>query len=128
MARIKIGGREIPLLFDMVSWAQMDAEVCTLARINEVLGYDRENKTSTSVRDMVSIVRILGNEGLECAEEATDLTDKWLMKNMKPAQFSDVRMAVITAIDEGMATETQGKKGADEPRDLVLEEINKKKQ
>lgn len=127
MVKTKIAGREIPLLFDMVSWSQMDAEVCQLFRIKEVLGFKSEEKTSTNLKDLISITRILGNEGLEEAGEKPDLTDQWLLKNIHPRQMAEIRMAIIAAIDEGMGTETEEKKD-DEPRDLVLEEINKKKQ
>lgn len=127
MVKTKIAGREIPLLFDMVSWSQMDAEVCQLFRIKEVLGFKSEEKTSTNLKDLISITRILGNEGLEEAGEKPDLTDQWLLKNIRPRQMAEIRMAIIAAIDEGMGTETEEKKD-DEPRDLVLEEINKKKQ
>lgn len=128
MTEIKIAGRVIPLVFDMVSWTKMDAEVCTLARINDVLSYGKGNKTSTSIRELVSIVRILGNEGLEEAGQTPDLTDEWLLKKLRPAQVKDVRTAIIDVIDEAMDIETQDKKKDGEPVDLVLEEINKKKQ
>lgn len=128
MAEIKIAGRVIPLVFDMVSWTKMDAEVCTLARINDVLSYGKENKTSTSIRELVSIMRILGNEGLEEAGQTPDLTDEWLLKKLRPAQVGVVRKAIIAVIDEAMDIETQDKKKDGEPVDLVLEEINKKKQ
>jgi hypothetical protein len=78
------------------------------------------------LRSLVAMVRIMGNEGLELDGQPKDLTDEWLKKNIRPGQMLDIKVAVITEIDKGMRLETVEHK-ENEERDLVLEEINKKK-
>ena len=56
-----------------------------------------------------------------------ELTPQWLEKNMKPAQFMEWYMAVLDAYAEGMSMETVNEGGENEPIDLGLQELKKKK-
>lgn len=124
---INIGGRTIPLLFNLGAWIRMEEEVCVLARVDEILTYDREKKTNSNLRDVIALVRVLGNEGLKQAGEEADLTDEWLIEHIRPAQVLPVKTAIKGVMAMGFASETN-KPDPKAPRDLELEEINKKKQ
>ena len=127
MTELTIGKRKIPLVFDMDSWIEIEENVCALSRLNEVVGqHNMQGRKSDMLRSLVAMVRIMGNEGLELDGQPKDLTDEWLKKNIRPGQMLDIKVAVITEIDKGMRLETVEYK-ENEERDLVLEEINKKK-
>ena len=127
MTELTIGKRKIPLVFDMDSWIEIEENVCALSRLNEVVDqHNMQGRKSDMLRSLVAMVRIMGNEGLELDGQSRDLTDEWLKKNIRPAQMLDIKVAVITEIDKGMRLETVEHK-ENEERDLVLEEINKKK-
>ena len=127
MTELTIGKRKIPLVFDMDSWIEIEENVCALSRLNEVVDqHNMQGRKSDMLRSLVAMVRIMGNEGLELDGQSRDLTDEWLKKNIRPGQMLDIKVAVITEIDKGMRLETVEHK-ENEERDLVLEEINKKK-
>ena len=105
----------------------MERTVVVLAKVNDVLALRKNTeKTSTRLSDLISLIRIFGNQGLELEGQERDLTDAWLKKNIKPSQLFAIKLAVINEIDTAMEMETK-KENPDEPRDLVLEEINQKK-
>lgn len=127
MTELTIGKRKIPLVFDMDSWIEIEENVCALSRLNEVVDqHNMQGRKSDMLRSLVAMVRIMGNEGLELDGQPKDLTDEWLKKTIRPGQMLDIKVAVITEIDKGMYLETVEHK-ENEERDLVLEEINKKK-
>ena len=127
MTEVTIAGRRIPLVFNVDSWDEMERTVVVLAKVNDVLALRKNTeKTSTQLSDLISLIRIFGNQGLELDGQERDLTDQWLKKNIKPSQLFAIKLAVINEIDTAMEMETK-KENPDEPRDLVLEEINQKK-
>lgn len=132
MTEISIGGRNIPLVFNYDAWAEMEETVCKLANLDEVLNSDNRakepaEKTNDSKARFARLLAVLGNQGLEMDGKERDLTEKWVRKNIRPAQYVELKMAVIREIDDGMRMETETK-DPNAPRDLVLEEIDKKKQ
>lgn len=126
MISVKIAGRQIPLVFDLRSWMQMEQEVCVLARVDEILKYKAEERTCKNLSEIVSLVKIFGNEGLKIDGQEADLTDEWLTEHIRPYQVAAIRIALMGVMGEGFASE-QLKKDEGAERDLVLEEINKKK-
>ena len=58
---IEAGGRSIPLVFDIISWGQMEEEIAPLQDIGSMLEGTKRVKT------VLKLIRILGNEGLEIA-------------------------------------------------------------
>ena len=66
----------------------------------------------------------MGNEGLRLAGEEPDLTDEWLTDRMKPSEMLDYRIAVMGALVEGWAMETDT--SAEEEQDVTLNELRKK--
>lgn len=136
---IRIGGREIPVALTVYEMVAIQEEIgCTVGRIREhVFGLERdiENDTFTLrlaedkelLKRFGKLIRIVGNAGLEEAGQAPDLTDKWIMRRIRPMQLGDIVMQLINAIDDAMRTEYEEKKESG-PVDEVLEEENRKKE
>ena len=76
---------------------------------------------------MIGVIRILGNAGLKAAGEKDDLTDEWLRENMDPHALATYQMAVIACLSKESASEAAEEENENNERDLVLEEIQAKK-
>ena len=119
-ASVRIGGREIPLRYDMRVQLQVEEELGT--DFYEL--QNKLNKDKKSTKTVIGAIRILGNEGLKAAGETPDLTDDWLMDNMVPAQIINYRLAAMAALVAGWYMETDN--SYEEKQDVVLNEIRKK--
>lgn len=138
---IKIGGRTIPLFYSSYEMIAIQKEIgCTAFQLrDEVFGIWQEDEDDPmsarfkcvtepeKTEKLGKLIRVLGNAGLEEAGETGDLTDKWILRNMKPGMILAYAVALMAVIQEGNSTETQPeeKKG---PVDEILEEENAKKQ
>ena len=74
---------------------------------------------------MGKLIAILGNAGLEQSGQEPDLTDKWILRNMKPALILGYAIATMAEISNGNMMEVKNDK--DGPVDEVLEEQESKK-
>ena len=142
MTEIKIGGRVVPLYYSTYEMIAIQKEIgCTAFQLREkVFGIKQEDEDDPmSIRmEVVSdpekteklgtLIRILGNAGLEQREEKPDLTDKWILRNMKPALIMAYAIAALGEIIEGNKVETPAEEKQQGPVDEVLEEQNAKKQ
>ena len=117
-ASVEIGGRTIPLTFKMPQFADMEEAIGNLSLIEDLL-----LKGKKRVRNTAAAIRIMGNAGLKEAEDKADLTDEWVLNNMQPRRIMEYQAAVMAAINAGMSMESTEEK----ERDLVLEEIERKK-
>lgn len=135
MVTITLKGREIPLLYTTYEMKTIQEEIAPISRaIRIVLGRnpddeeDRSKYASAEHLDAVAkMIRILGNAGLEEAGEAPDLTDKKVLRALKPAEVGTAVEKCIEAMGEGMASEIPEKK-EEGPVDAGLEEIERKKE
>lgn len=135
MRSIQIKGREIPLLYTVYEMKQIQEEIAPLDRaLSMVSGRNPDDKEDTSkygsaehLAAAATLIRILGNAGLEEAGEAPDLTEKKIMRGLKPADLNLSINACMDAMNEGMTSEIPEKEETG-PVDVVLEEINKKKE
>lgn len=134
MVTITLKGREIPLLYTVYEMKAIQEQVCRLGDMQyAILGRSRDNSeesiygTPEHLDAITKLIRILGNAGLEEAGEKGDLTDKQIMRALKPGALVTAVKACMDAMDEGMASEIppETKQG---PVDVVLEEIEKKKE
>ena len=142
MKEIKIGKREIPLFYSTFEMVAIQEEIgCTAFQLREeVFGIRQEDEDDPmsirmecatdpeKTKKLGTLIRILGNAGLEENGEKGDLTDKWILRNMKPALIMAYAVAAMAVIVEGNrieAPETEEQQG---PVDEVLEEQNAKKQ
>ena len=119
---VKIGGRMIPLRFRMNQFIQAEKEIGNLADIK-----DKIESGSDRGENLVKMIRIMGNAGLKAAGEEPDLTDEWLAEEMIPGYLKAYQLAVLIALSYETKMESIDNE-ENEERDLVLEEINKKKE
>ena len=134
MKTITLKGREVPLLYTTYEMKQIQEEIGPLGKVPYMIfGMDPENEKDTSrygsaeqLEAIASLIRILGNAGLEEAGEAPDLTNKRIMRSLKPKELMDTVQICVEAMNEGMESEYPEKK-PEGPVDVTLEEINKKK-
>ena len=140
---IKIGGREIPLYYSSYELIEIQDSIgCTAFQLNdEVFGIrhqDPDDDTSPVIFGVITdpektrklgiLIRVLGNAGLEEDGQEPDLTDKWVLRHMKPGMIMGYVIALIAVISEGNKIERIDKTGEEGPVDEVLEEQNAKKQ
>ena len=135
-ASIKLKGREIPLLyttFEMKLIAEQIAPIQKAIRImlgkNPDTGEDQDGTygSAEQVDAIGKMVCILGNAGLEEAGEAPDLTEKAVLRVLKPSELGDIMNSVIIALNEGMESEIPEQPKDEGPVDVTLEEMKKKK-
>ena len=137
---IRIGGREIPLV--MTSWelAVIQEEVgCTVGQLrDEVFGVTQNMDTGeysfgiiedgTKIKRFGKLLKVLGNAGLEEAGKEPDLTDKWILRNMKPAMIIVYAMAAYAVVNEGNLLEQTGSEKNGPVDEGLEEELAKKPQ
>ena len=120
--RIKIGEREIPLWFGMDQFMEIEENVGYMGDIQELI-----LKGKKRVRNIVSMIRILGNGGLKREGQAADLTDEWMKENMDPSKIMDYQIAVMACLQRDEDSQAVNEENENKERDLVLEEIEQKK-
>jgi hypothetical protein len=138
---LKIGGREIPLFYSALEMAEIQKDIgCTSFQLNEeVFGIHQEDEDDPSslkfgilddgdkMKKFGTLIRILGNAGLEEQGKDPDLTDKWILRHMKPGMVMPYVVALVAVISEGNQIESVTKE-AEGTVDETLEEQNAKKQ
>ena len=134
---IRIGGREIPMTLTTFEMIAIQDEIgCTVGQLqDQVFGLEKNLETDEysfrlmgdkdRLKRFGALIRILGNAGLEEAGQEPDLTDKWVLRHIKPGMIMPYMIAITGVINEAMKMET-GK--SDGPVDEVLEEQNRKKE
>ena len=75
-----------------------------------------------------TLLKIMGNAGLEQSGQEGDLTEKWILRNMKPPLIMAYALAAMAEINEGNHIETPEPEGEKGPVDEGLEEQQAKKQ
>ena len=120
--KITIGEREIPLRFRMNQFIEIEEEVGNLGEVKELILKGRQR-----LRNIIKVIRILGNAGLKNAGETDDLTEEWLTENMDPHAIMTYQIAVLACLSKESESQAAAEESEDKERDLVLEEINAKK-
>ena len=134
MAKIILKGREIPLLYTVYEMKEIQEEIAPLGKFQYIIsGQNPEDKDDMSgyggaehLGAIAKLIRILGNAGLEEAGDEPDLTDKKVLRSLKPGEMVDAINACVEALAEGMESEIPETK-SDEPVDVTLKEMKKKK-
>ena len=132
---ITLKGREIPLIYTTYEMKQLQEEIAPIGKLSKVIyGRNPEDEADTSgyasaahLGTVAKLIRILGNAGLEEAGEEPDLTDKWVLRAIKPSELVEMLNKCTDAMDEGMASEIPEEKKQGRV-DVTLEKINKKKE
>ena len=135
MASITLKGREIPLLYTVWEMKQVQEEICPMGDLQYIMfGRNKDDENDRSkyagpehLNALAKLIRILGNAGLEEAEKEADLTDKKVLRSLRPMELTDAINACVAAMSEGMESEIPDEK-KEGPVDVVLEEIERKKE
>ena len=134
---IRIGGREIPMTLTTFELIAIQEEIgCTIGQLqDQVFGLEKNLETDEykfnlaedkeRLKKFGKLIRILGNAGLEEAGQETDLTDKWILRHMKPVMIMAYVIVITAVINEAMKMESAQDDG---PVDEVLAEENRKKE
>lgn len=144
MTEIKIGGRVVPLSYSAYEMIEIQKQIgCTAFQLKDVVfGIQKEEdendpnaepKVTIGVADdperlekMGKLITILGNAGLEEKGEEPDLTEKWVLRQMKPALIIGYAIATMAEITAGNMMEARQEESG--PVDETLEEEQAKKQ
>ena len=119
---VNIGERKIPLKFGMREFVQIEEEVGNLGEIRDLI-LNGKNR----LRNMITVIRILGNAGLKKEDKEADLTEEWLYENMDPHALMAYQMGIIACMSKAEKSEAIKEENEKTERDLVLEEIDAKK-
>ena len=136
MATIRLKGREIPLLYTVCEMKTVQEQICPLGDLQWILfGKNKDDENDTSkyagpehLGAVAKMIAILGNAGLEEAGENGDLTEKKVLRALRPGDFVDAMNACVEAMSEGMASEIPQTQEEGGKVDVVLEEIERKKE
>lgn len=111
---ITLKNRVIPLAFTCQELLDIQLEIATPFRdaISIVLGRNPKDKKDSSkmgsnehLTAAAKLVRILGNAGLEESGQEADLTDKKVMRMLKPADVAEAVNVCIDVINDNMSNE-----------------------
>lgn len=133
MATITIKGREIPLIYTTQEMLTIQKDIAPIGRAMKLfVGANPEDEkdeswyTSAQHLDaLAKMIRILGNAGLEEAGENPDLTEKKVLRAIRPLDIPECVNACVQAINEGMESEIPEKE-EEGPVDVTLENMKKK--
>ena len=133
MITITLKGREVPLLYTSYEMKTVQEEIAPIDKaIRLVTGRNPEDEEDTSlfsgaehIGALAKMVRIMGNAGLEESGQEPDLTDKKVMRALRPDQLVEAINAVSNAMADGMRSEIPEKEETG-PVDVTLEEMKKK--
>ena len=121
-AFVLISDREIPLRYDLRVQIQVEDELDMdfYGLQDKLIGEDKKIATKT----ILSALRIMGNAGLRSSGQAPDLTEGWLLENVRLRHLQKYATALMGAMVAGWWMETDD--SFNEKHDVVLEEIRKK--
>ena len=133
MTTIKLKGREIPLLYTTEEMLTIQEEIGPVHEtITKASGANQEDSKDTSLygtkehlKTLAKLIVILGNAGLEESDQEGDLTEKKVLRGIKPDEIYLAVSACMQCLAEGMNSEIPEKK-QEGPVDVTLEEIKKK--
>ena len=131
MTEIKIGGRTVPLYYSTYEMIAIQKKIgCTAFQLrDEVFGVKQDDeddpmsirlevvKDPEKTERLGKLLVILGNAGLEQSGQEGDLTEKWILRNMKPPMIATYAIVAMTVIVEGNWSMTE--KPLPEPRLVV---------
>ena len=142
MPEIKIGGRTIPLFYSTYEMIEIEKSIgCTAYQLNDrVIGAHQTNMEDPddpngieldilnkpeNKENLGKLIRILGNAGLEENGEEPDLTDRWVLRHMKPGMVMVYAVAVMAVVNEGNQMEMKKEDGGPVDETLEIEQGKK---
>lgn len=122
MQSIEIGGRKIPLLYDMGAMEQGYAEFGSMEAFQAALNH-KEGRNM--VGDLIRLLVVLGNNGLDAEGATADLDARWVRHHMEMRKTRDYSRAVNMAVAEGVRREIRDEPKPGEAVDGYLEDEKK---
>ena len=119
---LTIGDRTIPLYFGMDEFIEIEETIGNLGELRDLILKGRQR-----LRNMIGAIRILGNAGLKREGKEADLTEEWLKENMDPHALLAYQIAVLACLQRDGESQAVNEENENKERDLVLEEIEQKK-
>ena len=119
---LNIGERKIPLRFRMNQFIELEEKLGNLGEIRDKITTDRSRLTN-----LVFVIMVLGNAGLKAEGQEPDLTEEWLRENMEPHALMAYQIAVLACLTKENKSQAAEEENESKERDLVLEEIQAKK-
>lgn len=146
MTTIKLRDREIPLYCSTLEMETIEEEIgCTLGQLrDEVFGLRLKDPEADpdkvenwifglysepeKKRKFGKLIRILGNAGLEESGAEPDLTDRWVLRGIKPGMLLIYALVVLSVTNEAQRSEVAAEEQEESgPVDELVEEENRKK-
>lgn len=136
MASIVLKGREYPLLYTTLEMKTIQERIASpLAKaVRLCTGRNPEDENDTewfgSDRHLDALAKLIVIMAEAAAEEAggdCDLTEKKVLRAMRPTEIGDAINACMAAFADGMHSEIEPKEEKG-PVDVTLEQMNKKKE
>lgn len=118
MVKINISGKEIPLLFNVGVWGDIEENICDLSELEANLNGKKRIATT------LGLLWLMGNEGLKKEGHEPFLDMEWLRENTDPRDILTLKIAALEAIAKGMHMESADGK----EKDLSLAKIQKKEE
>ena len=119
---LKIGERTIPLRFRMNQFIEIEEQIGNLSEVRDMILKGRNR-----LRNIIRMIEILGNAVLKAAGEEADLTQEWLTENLDPHALMAYQLGVVACLSKESESEAAKEESEQKERDLVLEEIEQKK-
>lgn len=117
MATLKIADKEITLVLDTETYDELCKKGYYIEDVDDRFsGPDR-------VTMLCDLIAIMGSHGT-----GEQIPVEWVRKNLKFSQHPTAKAAVITTILDAMRSETAEEKAENDVVDVVLQEIEKKKE
>ena len=136
MASIELKGREYPLLYTTLEMKTIQEKIASpLSKaVRLATGRNPEDEDDTDwfgnekhLDALAKLIVIMAEAGAEDAGEDFDLTEKKVLRAMRPGDIGDAVNACLNALTEGMRSEIPPKED-EGPVDVTLEEMKKKKE
>ena len=145
LAELKIGGREIPMYYSTYETIAIQRDIgCTAFQLKDkVFGVEKVDEDGDEslgnirlnivddpekMEKLAKLIRILGNAGLEEDGQEPNLTDKWILRHMRPSMLTIYAMTMMAVITAGNMMEAKAEDNKGEETDVILEEEKAKKQ
>lgn len=133
MASITLKGREVPLLYTTAEMLTIQQEIAPISRaIKLVLGRNPDDDkdmdwfaSAEHLEALSKMIVILGNAWADENGQPADLTEKKVLRALKPGEIVAAVNACMNAMSEGMASEIP-EDAESGPVDVTLEEMKKK--
>lgn len=121
MINAQIGGRTVPLDFNLMAMDRLEkrrGKPLSVKELAEELGGDRHF--------LIEVLLILAEEGADAAGEELAVDESFLLRKLHLGELADMIVLILGAITQGMRMETLQPRDPSKPRDLLLEELEKK--